>query len=277
MKTTFGVWENRRSKEGREYPALLRHKNLNLLHQVVGGVGTRYLKDEVLDLPPKLYRKHYYDLTPAQRKMYNALEQDYMAWFGDGSMVSAELAIVRQTRMQQICSGYLPADDEDELREIDTKRNPRLDAMQDLLEDVPGQVIIWAKYDIDIDLINRTLRARGETTTTVDGRTSDKDREDGKHGFQAGDYRYFIAKPNGPAGRGLTLHAAKTVLYYNNGYSLDDRLQSEDRPHRIGQTSPVLYIDLCGRGTVDEHIREIHRKKVKISSHVMGDKLPKWV
>lgn len=276
MKATFGVWDKRFDKSGREFPCLIRHRNLGLLHNIVDSIGSRHLKADVLDLPPKLYKKIYFDLSPAQDKMYRALEKDYMAWFGDGSLITADLAIVRQTRLQQICSNYIPADDEGELRMV-SEKNPRLDTLFDCIEDIPGQMIIWAKYNIDVELIQRRLMELGETHCVVSASTTDVEREEAKHGFQAGKYRFFVAKPSGAAGRGLTLHAAKTVIYYNNGYVLDDRQQSEDRAHRIGQNSAVLYIDIIGRNTVDEHILDILRKKIVVSSMVMGDNLPQWI
>jgi SNF2 family DNA or RNA helicase len=38
-------------------------------------------------------------------------------------------------------------------------------------------------------------------------------------------------------------------------------LQAEDRSHRIGQTNKVLYKDLLCKGTIDEHIYEVLKRK----------------
>jgi SNF2 family DNA or RNA helicase len=56
-------------------------------------------------------------------------------------------------------------------------------------------------------------------------------------------------------GIGLNLTQATTVIYYSNTFSYEDRKQSEDRAHRIGQTADkVLYIDLQAQNTVDSKI-----------------------
>jgi len=55
------------------------------------------------------------------------------------------------------------------------------------------------------------------------------------------------------------------------------RLQSEDRAHRIGQTSKVTYIDLITPDTVDEHIVKALRNKINIASEVLGEDLKDWL
>ena len=55
-------------------------------------------------------------------------------------------------------------------------------------------------------------------------------------------------------GTGITLIAASSVHYYSNNFSLRDRLQSEDRSMRIGQTKDVTYYNYAGIGTIDEYV-----------------------
>ena len=84
--------------------------------------------------------------------------------------------------------------------------------------------------------------------------------------------RYFVGNQQ-TAGYGLTLTAAKTVVYYSNNYDLEKRIQSEDRAHRIGQKSNVTYIDLIAEKTVDERIVKALRNKINIASKVLGEVL----
>jgi SNF2 family DNA or RNA helicase len=48
-------------------------------------------------------------------------------------------------------------------------------------------------------------------------------------------------------------------------------MQSEDRAHRIGQTSKVTYVDLIAEGTVDEKIVKALNDKIDLASQVMGE------
>jgi SNF2 family DNA or RNA helicase len=88
--------------------------------------------------------------------------------------------------------------------------------------------------------------------------------------------RFFVANPR-TGGYGLTLTAATNMIYYNNQYDLEIRLQSEDRAHRIGQTQHVLYVDLVSPDTVDEKIIKALKDKIDIAQEVLGESAKKWL
>ena len=94
--------------------------------------------------------------------------------------------------------------------------------------------------------------------------------------FQEEKYRIMVASPQ-VAGTGLTLTAARDVIYYHNQFSLPMRLQSEDRTHRIGQIGTVTYTDLVGIDSVDEHILDSLVSKRDIAAMLTGDVLKSWL
>ena len=102
--------------------------------------------------------------------------------------------------------------------------------------------------------------------------------------FNSGDIPFFVGNPAKGA-RGLTLNAAKSVVYYSNSFKLRDRLQSEDRPHRIGQDGVahegygfgVLYGDVLAANTTDIKIVRSLREKFDIAGQLTGDKLREWI
>ena len=67
------------------------------------------------------------------------------------------------------------------------------------------------------------------------------------------------------------------MIYYNNGYDLETRIQSEDRAHRIGQEHHVLYVDLISPGTVDEKILKALRGKIDLAQEVLGEDPRNWI
>ena len=278
FKTMFGVWiENERRDTGQRFKTLVDYQNLSVLNKVVDRMGSRLLKDDVLDLPPKVYEKRVFEMSPPQRKLYDQIKKDFMVWLDSGEIITAPLAITRMLRLQQITSGYCPIDSEGEKQAmVRIEPNPRLACLMDTLEDVPGQAIIWAKFQADIDLISEALRAKGETCVVYDGRVSQSDRETRRKEFKDGTARFFVANPSA-AGEGLTLTEATTVIYYNSTYKLADRLQSEDRAHRIGQTKSVLYIDIVAQGTIDTVILRALRTKQDLAAQVTGDRLKEWI
>ena len=65
--------------------------------------------------------------------------------------------------------------------------------------------------------------------------------------------RFLVGNPT-VGGYGLTLTAARHVIYFSNSYNLEVRQQSEDRAHRHGQTGQVTIIDIIARDTIDEMV-----------------------
>jgi SNF2 family DNA or RNA helicase len=120
------------------------------------------------------------------------------------------------------------------------------------------------------------LRENGVKAVRYDGAVDAAGRTYAIDLFQNGDARAFVANP-AAAGEGLTLHAATTVIYYTNSFKLTDRLQSEDRAHRIGQKHNVTYVDLVASDTVDEKIVGALRDKLDVASIVTGDTVKEWI
>lgn len=280
FKGTFGEFEsitrsfyNKATGKwaAREVPDLKYFKNLEYLHELIKGSSSRVLKADVLDLPPKLYTKRYFEMSSQQRRLYKELETECMTFLDTGELVSAPLAITRLLRFQQILCGYLPDDEGRIIHDLD--ENPLLRLFIDTLEDVEGQAIIWARFQRDIHLICKEL---GDLAVKYDGTVSHDRREKALARFRSGDARFFVANP-AVGGTGLTLNEASTVLYYSNSFDLEHRCQSEARPHRIGQDKAVLYYDFSCRGTVLEHIIRALRKKHNFAAVINGDVLKKWI
>ena len=273
FKNFFGVWQDKMDpRSGRLFRDLVRYRNLNQLAAITAKVGCRVTKEEVLDLPPKLYTKRYFDLSPKQAAAYRQMADSYEVRLESGE-VTAMLVIVQLIRFQQIVSGFL-VDENDNI--IELGENPRLELLREVIEDAPGKCLVFAKFTYDIEVIMRALKEDGVEAVRYDGPTSEKDRAAAVQAFQNGSARVLVGNP-ATLKEGLTLHAADTVIYYNNSFKLTDRLQSEDRAHRIGQKKAVTYIDLVASDTVDVKITGALRDKLDIASIITGDKLREWI
>jgi SNF2 family DNA or RNA helicase len=185
-------------------------------------------------------------------------------------------ALTQLMRLHQIVCGHAKTDDG---TVIDIPSN-RIKELLETLEEVDGKVIIWANYRRDIEGIYHAIQKEYGMTAvaTYFGDTLTEDRQQIVEKFQdpGSDLRFFVGNPK-TGGYGLTLTEAKTVIYYSNSFDLEVRLQSEDRAHRIGQTSKVVYIDLIASGTVDEHIVKALRNKINIASQVLGEDFKEWL
>lgn len=154
------------------------------------------------------------------------------------------------------------------------KDNPRLQLLLALLDGIAHKVIVWARFRRDVDLVCEAL---GERAVRYDGSVKDADRVEVLRRFREDDaVRVLVANP-AAISMGVTLTVAKTVIYYTNSFRLIERLQSEDRAHRIGQDQPVQYVDLNGVDTVDVYISDKLIGKFDLVSFVMGDRAREWI
>jgi len=285
FKNYFGKWFTRQdAKELYNYDPgfdkLIEYRHLDQIAEILASVSDRVLKDDVLDLPDKLYTKLYFEMTPKQTQMYETLRETLELELQSGMMIDGSMAIVRLLRLQQIACGYAVADIDEPVEMCDAK-NPRLDRTLEFLEGANHQVIIWARFKQDIAQL---MDALGDKAVRYDGQISDEACERNKQAFNAGEAQYFVAN-SGKGSEGLTLIGAKSTVFYSNSFKFLQRLQAEDRNHRIGQDGAahdgfghgVLYGDLCAQGTVDDHVIENLRSKFDIASQMTGDKLKAWI
>ena len=258
-----GGWQGRQ---------ILSWRNVDHLQEKMAPYVVRRLKEQCLDLPPKIPSVNIQvTLDPKTWKLYKDMENEFIAWLGTNEASVSTHAAVRAIRLQQITSGYLGGiagqkiDANGELVEVESnvaviqnvgneKRLAVIEWFKDrLAEDPQFKCVIWARFTKEIlDLIEafRVALPNVEVGRIAGGQT-EKERN---HAIQLLDPR---TAPKGPVavvgnpasgGMGLTLVAASTVLYISNYWRLITRLQSEDRVHRPGQTRPVNYFDVIAVG-----------------------------
>lgn len=255
-----------------------QYKNLDVLRRMLDPIRTRVLKKDVFDLPGKIYTQIEFELSPAQRRAYKSMQELGFYMLGDRACTT-NMALTLMLRLQQIACGYLVTDlehGEEDPVIMPIEPNPRIDIMLELTEDLPHQALIWARFTHDIDAIMAALRKQGKTCAGYYGAISDEECGENEDRFHKGDIQFLVLN-QAKGSEGLTLIEAKTAIYYSNSFKLLDRLQSEDRPDRYGQTEKVNNIDLIARGTVDEQIVENLIGKFDVASMVNGDILRAWI
>ena len=276
FKTYFGIWEKRTTSTDQEYEHCVGYRNLDQLAEIISPLTSRILKEDVLDLPEKMYQFRYFEMAPDQARAYKDLSTELIAMFESGDIVTVNLAITKMLRLQQITCGYVPTDptveNPDATTWHDFPKNPRLDTCAEVCEETPHQGIIWARFRRDIDKICDML---GREATRYDGTVDESQRARNKAAFLGGEKKWIVASD--AMSTGHTLVCAKTAIFYSNSFKLVDRLQMEDRMHRIGQTASTLYVDLCAPGTIDEKIVRAFRQKRQLSDSVLKDPPRTWL
>lgn len=259
---------------GFEGKQIIGIKNLEEFKRLTDPYTTRIRKDE-MGLPPKQYRDWTFRLEPVQ---YQAMQDVRDAWrkaMKDGDQREA-MRLNPPLRIQQICSGFFPGEDGEPMLILPAKKNPRLLALHEVLEDTPGKVVVWARFRADIDLlIQPSLEAAGIPHVVYHGGKNDAEREAAKADFIAHKDegpRVFLATAQA-AGTGVDglQRVCSHAVYYSNSHRAVDRWQSEDRIDRDGSIGQTLITDMIGIGSNDRAIKKNLQNKKDISGLALGD------
>ena len=130
---------------GRQVEIVVGYRNLGELSEKIKPFSKRILKDDCLDLPEKSYVKHYVELTKEQKKVYEQMKKEAIA-FLDGKMQSSATVMTQLMRLHQITCGHFTADD-GTIKDLPCSR---LGELMNILENVEGKTIIWSHYTHDV-------------------------------------------------------------------------------------------------------------------------------
>ena len=277
FKTHFSIFRDAEIN-GRRFRQVVAYRNEDELRRLLEPHRSRMTTEEALPwLPERSYVRVPVELGKEQRKLYEAIVSEYLdefQRFKANSEVLGEAAdpppdpLTTLLRLQQVVCGYYPTED-GELIPIEEK-NPRIEAAIELCDGTDHQVLIWARFRRDIDLLVERLGS--DRAARYDGSLGDDGKAESLRRFRAGEVQVLVLNPQA-GGTGLTLNEARTTVYYSNNFSLGDRLQSERRNHRAGQRNAVTYYDLVAEDTIDERILGALRSKVDMAATINGDRV----
>jgi SNF2 family DNA or RNA helicase len=259
---------------GRQVEIVVGYRNLGELSDKIKSFSKRILKEDCLDLPAKSYVKHYVELTKEQKKVYDQMKKEAIA-FLDGKMQSSATVMTQLMRLHQITCGHFTADD-GSIKDLPCSR---LGELMDILEKIEGKTIIWSHYTHDVRRIIEEIKRVYGDDSVVDyyGATDTDARSANIKKFQTDDKCRFFVGTTHTGGYGITLTAGSNMIYFSNGYDLEKRQQSEARIDRIGQTKKMTYIDIMAQDTIDERIVKALRNKVNIANKIMDEDFREWI
>ena len=213
-------------------------------------------KTSMPDLPPKMYKEANVELTTEQKKLYLQLQSLHCT-----DDITVDNGLKLYLRFQDICNGYNPVEYEtEENGETVTKvelvplaENPKLDMLEEAVEQIgDAQAVVWCSRTRLLYDAKKRLEDLGYICGAYDG--VNKDREADYQGFA--DKRIQILLCNqASAGYGLdNLQDADYAIYLCNSYSVEQRVQSENRIYRGLITRSKYFIDITCKGTVEERV-----------------------
>jgi SNF2 family DNA or RNA helicase len=263
-------------------------ENVDELHGAISGYFIRRLKEDVVkDLPDKYYSTIEVELAPRQRRIYEQMKQDMLAWIGkhEEEPVAAPVIIAQLTRLKQFALAYAELKTVKRIhngveQEIQVVRlsepSSKLDAAMEKIAETDQPIVVFSESKQIIGLLVERLKKAKISYVTLTGDTPQSERGELIDKFQNGEARVF-AGTIGAGGIGITLTAASTVIFLDRAWNPSVNKQAEDRLHRIGQNNAVHVIDIVATDTVDRG--RLQRLKLKWSwlRQLLGDKVEEEV
>lgn len=262
------------------------YQNLEELSHLINRVSFRVMKDECLDLPPKLYSKYNVTMTEVQEKAYEDMRKRAYVYLEEHQAeINATIILVQLLRLSQIAAGFLPQIDPDTGKAVGViplmpaEENPKFKQALEIIEDTDGKLIVWGHYTAQLDMFSSLLTSKKIEHVTFTGNVSDQDRVLARERFQNDPAcKVFLGNP-AAGGIGLTLTAAEAAIYLSNSFKTEDRVQSEDRCHRVGSErhKKINYHDVIAQNTVDEKVLGVLRSNKRLSDQIMGVAWKEWI
>jgi SWI/SNF-related matrix-associated actin-dependent regulator 1 of chromatin subfamily A len=190
----------------------------------------------VLNLPPK--DREIIDVDIKDNEFWSVLQQQ------------GKLLAKLQCRLMKLLDEAVPGETSDELRCLQDRINGiiatiryqvgmnKVPAVIDYLRTCTGKTLLFAYHHDVIMALVAALADRSVAWFT--GSSSLRDRDRAARKFQNDPNCQFFIGNIEAAGQGITLTAARHVVFAEPDWRGTYLEQAEDRAHRIGQTHPVL-------------------------------------
>jgi SNF2 family DNA or RNA helicase len=223
----------------------------------------RFSKEQCLDLPPVITMTREVAMTAQQNKYYRLLKEQLM-FHAAGATISAVNAGVAINKLLQISCGAAYSDDQ-EVIEFDCA--PRLNVLQEILDETERKVLIFALFRSSISSIVSHLEKQGIAVAQIHGDVSASKRGHIIHDFQTTPaVRVLVMQPQATA-HGLTLTAADTVVFYGPLMSVEMYTQCIARADRKGQDSDKVTVVHIESSPIEKKL--FLAMKSKVTDHAL--------
>jgi SNF2 family DNA or RNA helicase len=223
-------------------------------------------KEDCISLPEKTYTVEKFKMNDQHRAVYNKMKKWFVTDLKDHTL-AAPVLITRIMKLMQIANGFIIDEVQNTHKLIGD--NMKIQWLRDFMETIlpDFKMVIFTRFIESFNQVHEFLQGSKylrdnnwffaflESNMNSDIRQSMIDK------FQTDPRCKIFLSPLKIGSYGVTLTAASYCVFYNNDYNYGDRMQAEDRIHRIGQTKNCHYIDLVMEGTVEEGVIENHKGK----------------
>lgn len=238
----------------------------------------RAVKADCLDLPPFIRQTVEVEMSPEQRKMYESMRKDFIAWVeskdksDEPRAVIAQLAITKSLRLQQIISGYAKTDEGDI---VWFDPNQRIKAVREIIEGLgSSKVIVWAIYKENYKMLEKMCKDMNAEYAMINGDLSNKEKDENVERFTKDPNCNIMIANQSAGGVGINLVESNYSIYFSKNFSIKDDLQSEARNYRGGSErhEKVTRIDIVCPNSIDELINNALALKQDVANVILDKK-----
>jgi SNF2 family DNA or RNA helicase len=230
----------------------------------------RRKKEDVLtELPDKLEMTHLSELTESQKLVYLAQLEQMKQKFShlsasDFSRNRLEI-LAGITRLRQICD--TPALFLDDYNDTSGKLET-LDALLAQIKDSGRRPLIFSQFTSMFPHIEKLLDKHGLSFYKLTGSTPSSERVERVRAFNAGSRDVFLISLKA-GGTGLNLTSSDMVILVDLWWNPAVEEQAISRAHRMGQKKRVEVVRLITKGTIEEKIIEIQKRKKDLFTAIL--------
>jgi len=269
------------------FPKIVGGKNMDHLHSRLGGFGvTRWLLDDVVDLPPYIFNHIHLEPTVQEQRNYRLVAQGIINMLMDTEngevghfQHTNPLAILTYLRQCTVLTptafaalrGGLLDEILAQTKDLSkSDKSSKEEWLLDFLEDINGEkVLVYCHWIGALDHLYRTLTDAGYEVERIYGNHG-KGKHDARRimeDFAAGDGPQIIIG-NESMAEGLNFQAARYVVFMHLDWLPKTTIQFIGRARRIGQTKRVVVYFLSQKDTVDVDMAEQCLQKQMDSEHI---------
>lgn len=206
-----------------------------------------------LELPQLIHNRITVELPHAAMKLYKELEDEFVVQLKSGE-INAVSAATLGVKLRQFTNG-LVYDDE---RRVHFVHEAKLDALEDLVEELSGTPILVAVAFLpEVEAIRKRL---GKDIPYLGGGLSRKQAADIEVGWNKGKHQIVLAHPSSVS-HGLNLQGGHHMCWFGLTWNLEEYDQFIKRLWRQGQTHRVVCHAIVATGTMDEKVERALREK----------------
>ncbi|MBM3438878.1 MAG: DEAD/DEAH box helicase [Bacteroidetes bacterium] len=244
------------------------------LRKLIDPFVLRRTKKQVMkELPPKIEKVHFCEMSAEQADLYESVKNQYR---NEILNHVTELGISK-SRLK-IFNGLM------HLRQI--ALNPTLkdvnyeggsgkddEIMRMLLRAVANghKVLFFSQFVGYLKVFEDMFEQQGVEYCYLDGSMDEKERQQQIDLFQNDDKKRVFLLSLRAGNSGLNLTAADYVFLADPWWNPFTMKQAEDRAHRIGQDKPVFSYKFITKDTIEEKILALQAKKAALAESVIPD------